>query len=84
MKDVSQFAVRPNKCSTCPFRIKNGKYRDPELASRLEVQILSGVNHICHHEALKGRESTHICRGAKDYSEEILYRLELIKSTGSQ
>lgn len=75
MKDVSQFLVRQNKCSTCPFRMKNGKYRDFELVSRLQAQVLTTANHICHHEALQGKESNYICRGAKDYQLEIYNRL---------
>ena len=76
MKDISNYPVRPNKCSTCPFLIENGRRRDPDLASRLEIQMLAqGLNHICHHEALEGKKNTHICRGAKDYQEEIQARL---------
>ena len=77
MKDVSQFPVRKIKCSTCPFRMKNGKYRDPRLVSRLQVQVLTTASHICHHEALlsdekrdralEEEEATHLCRGAKNY-----------------
>ena len=81
MKDISNFKVRPNKCSTCPFILKNGKYRDPELASRLQVQVLTTASHICHHEALEGKESNYLCKGAKDYQNEILGRLELIQSS---
>ena len=84
MKDVSNFPVRPNKCSTCPFRMKNGKYRDPQLVSRLQVQVLTTASHICHHQSLEGEEATYLCRGAKDYQLEILGRLELIKSTDTQ
>ena len=87
MKDISQFPVRQNQCSTCPFlqeRMKSAKYRDPELVSRLQVQVLTTASHICHHESLEGEEATHLCRGARDYQNEILSRLELIKSTGSR
>ena len=81
MKDVSNFPVRPNKCSTCPFLIENGKRRDPELASRLEIQMLAqGIQHICRHESLEGKKSSYICRGAQDYVDEIQGRLELMKS----
>lgn len=41
MKDVSNSPVRKVKCATCPFILKNGKYRDPELVSRLQVQVLT-------------------------------------------
>ena len=76
MKDISNYPVRPNKCSTCPFLIENGRRRDPDLASRLEIQMLAqGLNNICHHESLEGKKNTHICRGAKDYQEEIQARL---------
>ena len=82
MKDVSQFPVKKIKCSTCPFRMKNGKYRDPQLVSRLQVQMLSkGINHICHHEALEGEEATHLCCGAKDYQSEIFHRLGCLEET---
>ena len=46
VKDVSNFPVRANKCSTCPFRMENGKYRDPELVSRLQIQVLTTASHI--------------------------------------
>ena len=76
MKDISNYPVRPNKCSTCPFLIKNGKRRDPDLASRLEIQMLAqGIQHICRHESLEGKKGKYICRGAKDYQEEIQARL---------
>ena len=78
MKDVSQFSVRQTKCSTCPFLQEsnnNGKCRDPELVSRLQVQVLTTASHICHHESLEGEEATHLCCGARDYQDEIFNRL---------
>jgi hypothetical protein len=78
-QNVSKFPVMPAQCSTCPFRTDaNGRHPNVRLVNQLQLRCLTEGNHIFHHPRLKGKPTTHLCRGARDYQLQIFHRLGLL------
>lgn len=78
-QDVSKFPVMPAQCPTCPFRTDaDGRHSDVRLVSQLQLRCLTEGNQICHHSRWKGKPTTHLCRGARDYQLQIFHRLGLL------
>lgn len=69
--NVRGWPVMAAKCSTCPFREGSAF---SELRASVESRLLQ-ASQICHHPALSGKRETHLCRGARDQQQQLLYRL---------
>jgi hypothetical protein len=70
-----------SKCKTCPFNVdENGRHVDEKMVSRIQVQVITEAGQICHHPRLHNKPETHLCRGAYDFQQEILSRLQGLKN----
>ena len=63
-------------CPTCPFS-KNG---DLATRQKVEQRCLTDGSQICHHPALHGKEQTNLCRGARNYQQQIFHRMGVIEA----
>ena len=73
--------VREKKCKSCPF----GKYGEA-IGSEVDVETfalfqsslaeksLNEANQYCHADELKGKVSTHVCRGARGFQLKYFWR----------
>ncbi len=78
-QDISDFSVMKKQCQTCPFRAnEHGIHPDPKLVADIQARCLTEASQICHHSTLNGKETTHLCRGARDYQLQIFYRLGML------
>lgn len=77
MKPVSDLPVMKATCKTCPFKDENGRWRDPELASKVIERNLFNSQQICHGTEGKNREPRNRCKGYFDYAFEIYERMGL-------
>jgi hypothetical protein len=83
-RDISNWPVMQAQCSTCPFlKDERGRYREPELAAKVESRLLS-TSQLCHHPRLHGKPETHLCRGARIWQLTIFYRLGVISEPTDQ
>ncbi len=78
MRDVRKLLIMPKKCKTCPFNDDGCK----ELRKTVEARLLE-VSQTCHSTGVARtppRKDTHICRGARNYQNEMMYRLGVISA----
>jgi len=79
-KDIRNFSVMQRQCATCPFRNNaKGRQTDSKLVAEIQQRCLTEASQTCHHPRLKGRQETHLCRGARDYQLQIFYRLGILE-----
>ncbi len=70
--NIKNWKVNCQRCATCPFNADG----DAKLQTTIITQIIEEeVSQICHHPTLKGKPSTHLCRGARDIQIKIFYAL---------
>lgn len=70
--------VMKARCKTCPFNEHGAK----DVEAAVTARLLSCSQH-CHgsgHPAINGKDATHLCRGARDYQLQIMYRLGFISA----
>lgn len=69
--------VRRTQCATCVFKreCEGGLALAPHRRAKIEAQVLSGNNQLCHHDNDKT-----ICKGGRDYVLIIWHRMGLIES----
>lgn len=68
--------VMPSRCKSCPF----GPRGDIRTRERVISTLMDGSQH-CHstgHPLTTGTEATHLCRGARDWQLQALYRLRIL------
>ena len=65
-----------SKCKYCPFHEMNLGQR--EIANKVRERCITEASQICHHPRLSGKKETHLCRGARDYQQQIFYRIGVI------
>ena len=75
-KNVRNWPVMKSKCATCPF----GDKGDLQIRTRVEKQVLDTASQICHHPKLHGKKETHLCRGARDFQEQIFFRMGFLEA----
>ena len=63
--------VMKARCATCPFLV------DPKLAAQVQQRMLSG-SQLCHSTGWP--QSTHLCRGARDFQLVIFHRLGYLEA----
>lgn len=74
--DCSAMPVMKAKCKTCPF----GPNGDPELRAMVTSRLLQ-VSQSCHSTGLvRGKPDTHICRGARDVQNDLMFKLGIIEA----
>lgn len=77
--DISGYPVMAKQCATCPFRTdEHGRHPDGALVAKIQQRCLTEASQICHHPTMSGQPQTHICRGARDFQLQILYRIGLL------
>lgn len=74
MRIARDMPIMQQKCASCPFREGN----DLELRNRIMERTIFQASQICHHPALKGKQQTHLCRGARDEQLNLLHRMGMI------
>ena len=78
--DISDYPVMKRRCKTCPFnKNKEDCYNDPKLVDRIKRDGLTDASQICHRPALSGQRETHLCRGARDFQQEIFYYIGFLE-----
>ena len=67
--------VRKTKCATCVFRSEHegGIQLAPGRREEIQRHCINGLNQLCHHE-----NDHMICRGGRDFTLQIWFRLGLI------
>lgn len=80
-QDITDWPVMASCCSTCPFKLdEHGRQRDPLLAAMVTERCLSGASQICHHPRISGQEENHLCRGARNIMQELMFELGVIEA----
>jgi hypothetical protein len=75
--EASDLPVMKACCKTCPFREVNGRWLDPELASKVIERTLFQAHQICHGTEGEYREAHNRCKGAFDHNYTIYERMGL-------
>ena len=72
---IKGYPVRKRICPTCPFRADC----DFIVAESVKARIGLKMSQVCHHgAAATTRDSGQLCRGARDWQLQVLFRLGLI------
>lgn len=74
--DTRKFPVMKKMCKTCPFLEQHSG--QTEIANMVRERSLR-VSQVCHHPRLKGKQETHLCRGARDYQLMPMHRAGVIE-----
>ena len=78
--DNSNFRVNKQKCSSCPFRKnKQGRYPDERLVARIQQDVITNANQVCHHPRLSGKAGHSLCRGARDFQLQIFHSIGFLE-----
>lgn len=76
LRDISKLPVMSKRCESCPFNDDGCKsIRQMVMDRSLEMSQTCHSTGVVH-----GKEDTHLCRGARDYQIELMYRLGVIES----
>ncbi len=68
--------VMAKRCKTCPFNADG----DSELRERIMARLFK-VSQTCHTTGVAlGKQDTHLCRGARDWQNEMLFRLGFLEA----
>lgn len=76
MTDISNMPVMKGKCKSCPFHEKH--QGQIEIANMVRKRCMTEASQVCHHPQLQGKKETHLCRGARDYQQQIFHRMGVI------
>lgn len=79
--NIKGMPVMRKQCATCPFRDgPNGRPIDCGLVAKVQERVLTTGSQICHHPRTKGKKQTHLCRGARDFQLNVLYRVGFLEA----
>lgn len=76
--DISNMPVMKRKCSSCPFHEEHKEQR--QIADMVRERCITEASQICHHPRLHDKKETHLCRGARDFQQQIFHRLGVISA----
>jgi len=77
--DITDLTPNPHRCKSCPFNPEG----DANLADKVRQRSLE-ASQICHGTEGPQREPRSLCRGARDYQIQILYRLGVLAQPTDQ